>query len=199
MNTRVIAVAVALAACTQADTPLTLESGATAEVEDVVKGDEIAVESDGKSARVRMLGVHAFAAVIDDPKIKELETKAKDWLNDEVAGKSVRVVLGAVPQDSHGRYLGYVEIAGNDINRSLIEQGRAVVYTEYPFEREAAYLTAEGTARRKKAGVWATESAAKLVKGLRKQWRDSRKDPGFIDPLLNGDPDAVTKEDVPKE
>lgn len=199
MSQRVIAVALVLGACTSAGTPLELQSGATAEVDQVVKGDELILEADGKTARVRMLGVHAFAAVIDDPKIKELETKAKDWLSTELDGKSVRVVLGQVPQDSHGRYLGYVEVAGNDINRSLIEQGRAVVYTEYPFERETAYLTAEAKARRQKSGVWATVAAVKLVKGLREQWRDSRNDDRFLDPLLEGPPDAVTQEDLPEE
>ncbi|MEL6543525.1 MAG: thermonuclease family protein [Myxococcota bacterium] len=144
-----------------------------------------------------MLGIHAFAAVIDDPKVQELETKAIDWLREAIQDKQVRVMLGQVPKDTHGRYLAYLESSGDDINRKLIAEGRAVVYTEYPFERESAYFTAESQARSQKTGVWATEAAAKLVKGLRVQWQQSRNDPKFIDPLLAPGPDAVTKEALP--
>ncbi|MEO1171267.1 MAG: thermonuclease family protein [Myxococcota bacterium] len=166
------------------------------DIKSVIKGDELEITRDGRVTRLRMLGIHAFSAVVDDPELKALELKAHDWLVSNVAEKRVRVVLGEVPQDKFGRYLAYVEESGTDINRQLVEEGRAVVYTEYPFEREAAYLASEKRAQNAKAGIWATGSAVKLVEGLRKQWKESRADPDFSDPLLTPAPDAVTSEDV---
>lgn len=196
MRSALVFVLFAFAGCTQPAAPLDLKTGDAVDVNAVIKGDELEVSRNGRAARVRMLGIHAFSAVVDDPELKALELKARDWLVNHAQKKRVRIVLGDVPQDKFERYLGYVEESGTDINRQLVEEGRAVVYTEYPFGREAAYLASEKRARASKSGIWATQSAVKLVRGLRKQWNESRADPSFSDPILTPPPDAVTTEDV---
>ncbi|MEM6732680.1 MAG: thermonuclease family protein, partial [Myxococcota bacterium] len=123
-----VAISIALA-CTASSEPLELTSGATVEVAGIVKGDELEVKQSGGSARLRMLGIHAFAAVLDDPQLDALELRARDWLEGNLSGQTVRIVLGAVPKDGSGRFLGYVEKTGTDINRQLVAEGRAVVYS----------------------------------------------------------------------
>lgn len=166
---------------------LALTTGSTAPVRSVLKSDEIVLGTAESTAPVRLLGVHGFSAVIDDEGLDALSSRGKTWLIERLGGKTVEVTLGTVPQDRYGRYLAFVEEAGQDVNEQLIAEGVTLVYTEYPFEREAAYLEVEAQARSGKRGLWGEPKAHKWIRGLRQQWAENRKDRGFEDPLLPSD------------
>jgi endonuclease YncB( thermonuclease family) len=163
-----------------------IATGDTVDVVDVVKGDELVVKKGKREAHIRLLGVHAFDAVMDDPVIDRLRLPVLEHVK-AVKGKKVQVTLGKTSKDPHGRYLAYVGHDGHQLNRDLIAEGFVLVYTEYPFAREKDYLAAEAEARAAKKGIWADSVALKTLVGLRKLWREARA--GAVDdPLLVGAP-----------
>lgn len=176
-----------LAACSGGDSgPAVLKAGDVVTVVEVKKGDELEVDKDGKRARVRILGVHAFSEVMTDAQVSALSAGSVSALGALVKGQPLTLSFDVTPQDDSGRYLAYVEAAGADVGQKLVEDGWAVVYTEYPFAREAAYLEVEKKARGAARNIWGLKPAADLVVGLRKQWGEARASkPGasLVDPL----------------
>lgn len=171
--------------------PAELAEGDEVTVVEVVKGDEIVVKKGEGTATVRILGVHCFDEVIDDPQMARFRDAAREYLVASVLRKSATISLATPPKDSHGRYLAYVTAgtkeAAQDVGASLIYEGLGTVYTEYGFERESAYLSLEAEARRAGKGLWGLAASSKLVVGLRDQWAAFRKkrDGGAPpDPLL---------------
>lgn len=159
---------------TEKETPVELKSGYEVKVVDVVKGDELVVEKQGKRAKLRLVGLFAFSETLDDPALEALKKPGVDFLRAQTIGKKVTLTIGVPEKDSYGRYLGHAALKGKDVAESLLEMGNAVVYTEYAFDREASYMQIEAAARTKGNGLWASEETAKIVKALRKQWHDFR-------------------------
>jgi endonuclease YncB( thermonuclease family) len=154
--------------------PAVLEEGDVVKVVGTIKGDEITVDKQGHAARVRLIGIHAFDAVVADAQIAALTQGGVAALQEIVLNQEVKLTFDKQTKDASGRYLAYADKDGVDVNRRLLEEGWAVAYTEFAFVREAAYLTAEVGARQKEKNIWGLRPAAELVKGLRKQWREAR-------------------------
>jgi len=164
-----------------------IASGEQVVVSEIIKGDEIAVTKEGRTAKVRLLGVLAFADEIEDPVVGRWRQAAGDFLKEGLLKQKVTLVLGKTPTDSHGRYLAYVELDKRDINRALLSEGLAMVYTEYGFSREADYLATEAAARVAKKNLWGEQQPASVVRGLREQWarfRAQREGKPLADRLL---------------
>ena len=150
-----------------------LSDGALVTVIGVVKGDEVRVQADGRSARLRLVGLYSLDdAQSTDP--AAAEGLAASILKAEVVGHLVTVRLGSPSEDEHGRYLGFLDAGGRDLNLSLLDGGRVVVYTEFPFDRESLYLKAESDARAAKRGLWRRTDLVQTITGLRRQWADER-------------------------
>lgn len=74
--------------------------------------------------KVRLYGVNA-------PEMSTPEGKqVRLWLIEQVMGKAVRVKTVKDRTEKYGRYLATLVIDGEDINRLMVETGRAVEY--YP-------------------------------------------------------------------
>ncbi len=187
-----LSLALALAACSGEKKPLVIKEGDVVKVTGVIKGDEVTVEGKGgASVRLRLVGIQAFSAVINDPQLNALSAGAISATTDLVKGQSVTVSFDKQAQDSSGRYLGYLAKDGADVAKQLITEGWAVVYTEFPFSREADYLATEIKARDGKKNLWGLKPAADLVRGLRKQWAEARPQNGsepLTDPLASAAP-----------
>ena len=167
--------------------PAELATGDTVKVAEVIKGDEVVVEKEGKKAKVRLLGVLAFADEIQDEVVDRWRKASIEYLQSTYVGHEVTVTLGKTAKDRHGRYLAYLARKGADVGEAMLAEGRSIVYTEYGFEREAAYLAAESRARKALQGLWSEEKPSQLVRGLRVQWsefRAKREGRAFPDPLL---------------
>ena len=177
-----------LSGCTKtAAEPVQLNTGDTVMVTEVKKGDELVVEKDGEKAGVRMVGIHSYQDVIKDPELTALGDASKGFLRETLEGQLVTITLEGPKKDSHGRYLGYVALKdGTDVNKAMIENGVAIVYTEYGFSREANYLAAEVEARAENKLIWSGKGT-KTATGLRKQWAEVRSGRGHMlvsDPLI---------------
>ena len=130
----------------------------------VVDGDTIDINMEGKSVRVRLLGINTPETV--DPRRpvecfgKEASNKAKEIL----AGKWVSVEPDPSQDayDKYGRKLLYAYTAdGTLFNRQMISDGYAYEYTyRYPYKYQQEFKAAEHDARTHERGLWAKNSCA---------------------------------------
>jgi micrococcal nuclease len=105
-----------------------------------------------KAMKVRLVG-------IDAPELSHggqpYGKESKDFLNQMVVGKSVR--LQSLGQDTYGRTLGVLLVGSVDVNESMIRAGMAEVYvgkTEDGVDSDR-YFKAQQEARSARRGMWA--------------------------------------------
>lgn len=133
-------------------------------VEWVYDGDTLRVAGVGK---VRLLGIDVperqaterdrflLRQGISEPRLRQIAERALRFSIKQAKGNTVRLVFDGERRDRHGRLLAYVYLPdGRLLNRTLLEQGYAVVYRRFAFERKEEFLAAEKEARRRKAGLW---------------------------------------------
>ncbi len=177
----------AFTACRGDQHAAVLATGDSVQLVRAVKGHELVVEKQGQTAKIRLVGIYTF-----DPQVQEQSDitrygkRAVDFVQTKTQGVPLRVVLERQAPDPRGRYLGFVELAGVDLGRRLIDEGYAAIYTEYPFSREANYFAAEASAREVGRGLWGGGAARKRVRALRETWASVRARAGsgaISDPL----------------
>ncbi|HEX7301075.1 MAG TPA: thermonuclease family protein [Solirubrobacteraceae bacterium] len=129
-----------------------------AEVLRVVDGDTIRVRLDGRTERVRYIGVDTPESVKPGTPVQCFAKRASAANAALVAGRSVRLVADVERRDRYGRLLAYVyrEPDGAFVNARLVRDGFARTLTIAPnvaHARELAGLARE--ARRARRGLWA--------------------------------------------
>lgn len=130
----------------------------------VVDGDTLDVSINGKTERVRLIGVDTPETV--DPRTPvqcfgvEASNKAKETLLNKKVSLEADSSQG--DKDTYNRLLRYVFLEdGTLFNQAMIEQGFAYEYTyRTPYKYQAAFQQAEKTAREKKRGLWGDTCAA---------------------------------------
>lgn len=124
----------------------------------VVDGDTIDVLVDGKSERVRFIGIDTPETVDDRKKVQCYGPEASERMKELLSGKSV--ALETKPdedKDDYGRLLRYVILDGSDIGAEMIEEGYAKsLCFAFPHPRCEEYDKLEREARELKRGRWGT-------------------------------------------
>jgi len=130
----------------------------------VVDGDTVDVNIDGKTERIRLIGLDTPETV--DPRKtvqcfgQEASTKAHELLD----GKKVTLEADATQgeRDTYGRLLRYIMIeGGNDFSKTMIENGYGHEYTyQIPYKRQNEYKEAQKSAENGKKGLWADNTCA---------------------------------------
>jgi micrococcal nuclease len=165
-----------------------LASGDLVHVVRIVKGDELVVRKGHGEATVRVIGIHAFSAEIQDDTTVDMARRSNTFLRDKTLNAEIKLTFDTSPKDVYGRYLAYISVNDLDLGRLLLEQGLAIVYTEFPFARQADYFGAETGARSAKANLWNVADLVTVARGLRQQWQKARSAqagaPALPDPLL---------------
>lgn len=132
--------------------PVTTTSSAT--VISTGDGDTLRINQQGQAVTVRLACVDS--AESDQPSGKAAADRLRQLLP---AGQVVEI--RPVDTDRYGRTVAEVYVAGQSINLQLVQEGMAVVYTEYldgcPDSREQL-LSAEQAARSARLGFWAQEN-----------------------------------------
>ena len=125
------------------------ESLPAAVVIEVVDGDTIEVQLEGKRETVRYYG-------IDTPERQEPCYEEAKKRNEELAGRHVLLVADARDRDSGGRLLRYVfTLEGYSIDAALVAEGFAHAWT-YDGSYRDALMALEEEARREGRGcLWA--------------------------------------------
>ena len=140
------------------------DSGIYYPVVKVVDGGTIAVEMNGKSETIRLIGLDTPETV--DPRKpvqcfgEEASKKAKEILT----GKRVRLEMDASQGklDKYGRLLAYIFLEdGTFFNQLMISEGYGHEYTyNLPYKYQKEFKEAEKTAREEKKGLWAKTIAS---------------------------------------
>ena len=120
-----------------------------AEVLHVVDGDSITVKVDETNYRIRL-------AEIDAPEMDQAwGEESKSALQEKLGNEEV--ALEIIDVDRYSRLVARVFLNGRQINREMVEEGHAWVYLEYL--RDETLLDPESKAKKKKLGLWASETA----------------------------------------
>ncbi len=97
-------------------------------------------------------------AEIDAPEKKQaFGERSKENLSDLIFNKNVGVIVS--DKDRYGRLIGYVQIAGRDVNYEQIADGMAHFYRDYG--KTPAYEQAETQAKRSRTGLWADRAVTR--------------------------------------
>jgi micrococcal nuclease len=116
----------------------------------VVDGDTIEVYIDGKTEKVRLIGVDTPES--GKPFFEEATNKTKEL----VEGKQVQLLKDVSERDKYGRLLRYVFVGNTFVNAELVRQGYANVYTYPPDVKYSdLFLKYEREAREGNKGLWA--------------------------------------------
>lgn len=145
--------------------PLAIPDTTVYVVSEVVDGDTIKVQKDGKTETVRLIGIDTPETV--DPRKpvqcfgKEASAKTKELLLNK------EVTLESDPSqdavDKYGRTLAYIYLQdGTNVNLLLVAEGYATEYTydSNPYRYQKEFLEAQQTARSQEKGFWAANTCA---------------------------------------
>lgn len=108
----------------------------TVNVKRVIDGDTFVIEN---NERVRMIGINA-------PEISDIHgVEAKEHLQSLIENKQINIVSDKISndRDRYSRLLRYVYINDTDINKKMIEDGFAIAYLKFKFEKANEYSDAQ--------------------------------------------------------
>lgn len=139
-------------------------------VKKVYDGDTFQVEIDGKTEKVRMLGIDTpekwdsekfdrdqQRTGKDKETIQKLGTLSSDFTTRLIGGKTVflEVDKKGDDKDKYGRLLRYVYLEdGTFVNLKIVEEGYANAYRKFNVSKQNEFIQAEKEARDKKKGLW---------------------------------------------
>ena len=137
-------------------TAIVTDASEQATVVRVIDGDTIDVEVDGKTERVRYIGIDTPETVHPSKPVECMGAEASAKNKELVLGSEVRLVKDITDRDKYGRLLRYVYQGDTFVNEALVRGGFASVYT-YPPDVAfiPLFLEAQDEAREENRGLWA--------------------------------------------
>lgn len=123
----------------------------------VVDGDTVDVQIDGRTERVRLIGV-------DTPEVhgtaEPYGAEASAFTKERLTGQEVSLELDAEARDRYGRLLAYVWVGDELFNATLVREGYAQVMTVPPNVKYAdRFVALQQQAREAGAGLWGLPDA----------------------------------------
>jgi micrococcal nuclease len=124
----------------------------------VVDGDTIDVSIDGKTERLRLIGINTPETVDPRKPVECLGVEASNKAKSILTGK--KVALESDPtqgeRDKYNRLLRYVFLEnGTNFNLLMIKEGYAYEYTyDIPYKYQIEFKTAQNNAMNAKIGLW---------------------------------------------
>ena len=120
-------------------------------------GDTITVRMDGRTEKVRLVGIDSPELQDERQAYRDAAYAARDYARSRLGGETV--TLEAEPRqgdrDAYGRLLRYVILDdGTDVNEELVRKGYAHVYDKFQFTLKPRFKAVEAEAKREKLGVW---------------------------------------------
>ena len=127
----------------------------------VVDGDTIKVRlDDGRTERVRYIGVDTPESVKPDTPVQCFAERASEFNAKLVEGKTVRLDQDVDARDRYGRLLAYVHAGGVFVNAELVRRGYARPLTVPPNVRYAdRFARLASQARERGTGLWSACSS----------------------------------------
>lgn len=144
--------------------------GENARVKKVFDGDTFECEINGKTEKVRMLGIDTPERSASDKFDRDMERTGKDKETVQKLGElsyqyavrlinNKKVTLKVDPEsdskDKYGRLLRYVYLDdGTLVNLKIVEDGYANAYRKFKLSKQKEFIEAEKNARDNKKGLW---------------------------------------------
>jgi len=128
-------------------------------VEKVVDGDTVDVSIEGKTTRVRLIGINSPESVDPRKPVECFGIEASNKAKELLSGKFVKLEIDDRQQniDRYGRLLRYVYLEdGTNFNKEMVELGFANEYTyQTSYKYQGEFKEAEADAKINKRGLWA--------------------------------------------
>ena len=129
----------------------------TARVLSVHDGDTITVRVDGRTEKVRLVGIDTPELQDERPEYREAGYAARNYARSRLGGETVTLETDPLQADRDGyaRLLRYVILDdGTNVNEDLVRKGYARVYDRFKFTLKSRFKATEAEAKREKLGVW---------------------------------------------
>ena len=123
----------------------------------VVDGDTIEIDKDGKTVRIRLIGVDTPEVVDPDEPEECYGKEASEYTKKELFDKFVKIETDPSQDlyDTHNRLLAYIFTDSTNFNKGLIENGYAYEFTyDKPYKYQKEFKEAEEKAKNDEAGLW---------------------------------------------
>lgn len=155
-------------------------------VTSVIDGDTIDVSKDGKTDRIRLIGIDTPET---DPRNtvecfgKEATARATQLM------KGKAVTLESDPSqdnvDKYGRLLRYVFLTdGTNVNYQMVKEGFAQEYTyNLPYKYQSSFKSAQEEAKRLKLGLWGAQCTT-TVAPTKAQEQTTQTSPIYASPVV---------------
>jgi len=140
--------------------PIALSQWEIGKVVQVVNGDTLKVELQGRIESVRLIGVNTPETVAPGKPVEDFGKQASAFTMVVAEGKNVGLLRDALSEDrdKYGRLLRYVFLPdGTLLNGEIIRRGFGRAYLEYAFSRMEEFRELEEEARTSARGLWASE------------------------------------------
>jgi micrococcal nuclease len=134
----------------------------SAKVIEVVDGDTIKVDIQGKTETVRFLLVDTPETKHPDKGVQPFGPEASSFTKDLLTGKDVELEKDVSERDKYGRLLFYVYVNGKSVEEMLLEKGLARVAVYPPDVKYVdQYRAIQDQARQSGVGIWSIENYAR--------------------------------------
>lgn len=122
-----------------------------------VDGDTIAVKMNGKSEKIRLIGVDTPETHKPNTPVQCYGLAAAAFTKNSLSGKSFRLVSDSLStdRDRYNRLLRYVILTdGTNYNKKLIAEGYGFYYPYFPFTKSDEFAAAQTSAKSANKGLW---------------------------------------------
>lgn len=128
----------------------------------VTDGDTIQVSIEGKTEKIRLIGINTPETVDPRRTVQCFGKEASSRMKELAENKKVRLEYDDSQgyRDTYGRMLAYVYLEdGQMLNRKMIAEGYAYEYTYMaPYKYQADFREVQNLARVSSRGLWAKDS-----------------------------------------
>lgn len=144
----------------------------TAEVISITDGDTIVVDINGKTEKLRFIGIDTPETHHPNKPVQHFGKEASDYTTKQLTNKTIYLQKDVSERDKYGRLLRYVwlvkpstnepskeEVIANCFNAELVKNGYAHAYTYPPdVKYNEIFKELETKAREKHIGLWNNEN-----------------------------------------
>jgi len=143
----------------------------------IVDGDTIVVNYQGKSEKVRLLCVNTPESVHPDKKQNiPMGKVTSDYTKKKLNGKYVDLKFEGKLRGKYGRLLAYVFVDGRNFNLELVRQGLSPYYTKYGLSQryDKKFREVERFARDHRLNIWGDPELTQKYLRLKSKWGQQR-------------------------
>jgi len=126
----------------------------------VIDGDTIEVNMQGKTEKVRLIGIDTPETVHPEKEVEYYGKEASNFTKSKLESQQVELEFDVQERDKYGRLLAYVWLNGQLFNEILVKEGYAKVSTYPPNVKYVDKFTvAQKEAREQGRGLWGEKTA----------------------------------------